>query len=463
MGTNIKHSKSKKYITKYSFYLIVTILSVFIGLSCEKTEEESIQEYGLEITETNDSTVVFEASNLTDNYSVALKSKPETNVILAITPDWQTTITINEMTFTPDNWSVGQSLAVEAVNDSIPENYHTGDIVHTTTSTDASYNGIEVVLTVDIIDDEFHLIISGSRVGHYCIVDPYSGADLTEPKPEVHYVGNVSLGYLAHKALILSPPSPGTSIATLYSCNALTGENVFKIVSEDDFWVMNIDGSPIAPRIVFAAQDVIDWNLHIHTINEDATGYAQLTFHEESVECPTKVSTKLLAADYPAWSPDGSIIAFSGHLKELNTNYTHSAIMIMDNDGGNKTVLYSEPVEQPWYRDICWTRDGQFLIFSQADGGDRAVKVLHISSGNITEIHDDMLVNGLGVQNHWTSPLENKIVFMLISPGGSDLYTVQYHNQGSTFMISEGPDKITDESAVGHGYQQPDWSVWDGE
>ena len=226
---------------------------------------------------------------------------------------------------------------------------------------------------------------------------------------------------------------------------------------------MNIDGSPVEPRIAFSAEEVINWTRHIHAVNEDGTEYSQLTFHEEGVDCPTKVATKLIAADFPAWSPEGSKIAFSGHLRELNTNYAHSAIMIMDSDGGNKTVLYSEPVEEPWYRDICWTRDGQFLIFSQADGGNRAVKALHINSKTIIEIQDDMQVNDLGVQNHWTSPLENKIVYMLISPGGSDLYMIQYEKEGNELTITGGPDKITDEMNTGHGYQQPDWSHWDGE
>lgn len=451
-----------KALKKFRIYFMMCILGMLIINSCEKTEEdEVIPEFGLLITETNDSTIVIEDGN-TDTYTIALKSQPEANVTITISPDLQTTVSKSEIIFTPNDWNVAKVITVEAVNDTIPENYHTGDISHVSASTDESYNGINFNFTVDIIDNEFHLIISGSRTGHYCIVDPYSGADLAEPKPEVHYVGQLCMGYLSHKAIILSPPGSGTGIAVIYSCDALTGENVFQIVSEDDWWVMNIDGSPVAPKIAFAAKDAIDWNLHIHSINEDATGYSQLTFHEEGVECPTKVSTKLIAADYPAWSPDGSEIAFSGHLREINTNYAHSAIMIMDNDGGNKTVLYSEPVEETWYRDICWTKDGQFLIFSVAEGSIRAVKVLHIGTKTVTDIHSQMEVGGLGVQNHWTSPIENKIVYMLISPGGSDLYIINFQTSGSNFTITGGPTKLTDELAVGHGYQQPVWAHWDG-
>lgn len=448
----------KWYFPTFLFSILVLVIG------CEKTEDETAPEVeaGLIITETNDTTIVSENGE-TDSYSLTLKGEPAANVMITISPDWQSTVSSAEITFTPSNWNIAQTITVEAIDDSIPENYHSTNITHTLESGDESYNGIEVNFEAGITDNEFHLIISGSRVGYYCIVDPFSGSDIAEPKPDVHYVGTLSMGYLSHKALILSPPGPGTSLAVLYSCDALTGENVFQIVSEDDFWVMNIDGSPVEPRIAFSAEDVDDWNRHIHAINEDATGYSQLTFHEEGVDCPTKVATKLNGADYPAWSPDGNKIAFAGHLREINTNFAHAAIMIMDSDGGNKTVLYNEPVEEPWYRDISWTRDGQFLIFSQADGGDRAVKVLHISSKNMTEIDDDMHVASLGVQNHWTSPMEDKIVYMLISPGGSDLYMMQYEKEGNELTISGGPDKITDELNVGHGYQQPDWSHWDGE
>jgi len=448
------------YLKKYG--LVFCVLFLMVLLSCEKTDDGPITEPGILINETNDTTIISE-DGLTDSYSVVLEGEPESDVTITLNPDWQITASIEEIVFTPNNWDQPQTINVEALDDSVSENYHSGNILHQVISNDKSYNGLEFDLTAGIIDNEFSLVISGSRTGYYCIVDPFSGADLAEPKPDVHYVGNLSMGYLSHKALILSPPGPGTSIAVLYSCDAMTGENVFKIVLEDEFWVYNIDGSPVAPRIAFSGDDVIDWNLHIHAINEDGTGYSQLTFHEEGVDCPSKVATKLIAADYPAWSPDGSKITFAGHLRELNTNFAHSAIIIMDSDGGNKTVLYSEPVEQPWYRDICWTRDGKFLIFSQADGGDRAVKALHISSGNITEIQDEMHVDGLGVQNHWTSPLESKIVYVLISPGGSDLYMIQYEVNGDEFLVSTSPVKVTDELSTGHGYQQPDWAKWDGE
>ena len=201
-------------ITNYTWrklYPIIFILGLLLATSCEKTEDEPTTQtdYGIVITQTHDSTIVEEGGNL-DAYSVTLKSQPKANVTITVNPDWQTTVSNSELLFTQDDWDVAKTITVEAVDDSIPENYHSGIISHTTESADESYNEIEIDLTVGITDNEFHLIISGSRVGYYCIVDPFSGTDLSEPKPDVHYVGNLSLGYLSHKALILSPPGPGT-------------------------------------------------------------------------------------------------------------------------------------------------------------------------------------------------------------------------------------------------------------
>ncbi len=134
----------------------------------------------------------------------------------------------------------------------------------------------------------------------------------------------------------------------------------------------------------------------------------------------------------------------------------------MNSDGSDKTVLFDVPVEETWYDDICFTRDGEFLIFSVAEGNIRVVKALNISSQITTDLHAQMDVEGLGIENMRTSPLENKIVYMLHSPGGSDLYYVTYQSNGNVFTITNTPVKLTDELAVGHGYTQPDWAEWDG-
>ena len=452
---------------RYNFLAImfaVSLFSFFIIIGCEKDEEEEPPppQPKVNITETDGSTVVTE-DGLIDTYTLALNTQPTADVTITITTDGQTIIPLKEtITFTTADWNVEQTITVAAVDDVVPEGDHISIVTHATTSADANYDGETIELEVTILDNEHTRILSGSRTGHYCVVDPVTGEDLAEPAPNVQYVGQISMGYMSHKALIVSPVGAGGGTPVIYTCDALTGNNLIQVVSENDYYVMELDGSPVEPKIAFAAKDVINWYQHIHVINEDGSGHVQLTFQDEGIDCPAKVAAKIVSAHYPGWSPNGSKIAFEGGLREINTNYAHNSVIIMDSDGGNKTVLYDVPVEETWYRDICFTRDGEFLIFSVAEGSIRAVKALNISSKIATDLHAQMDVGGLGIENLSTSPLENKIVYMLHSPGGSDLYYVTYQSNGNIFNITNTPVKLTDELGVGHGYQQPDWTEWDG-
>lgn len=246
-----------------------------------------------------------------------------------------------------------------------------------------------------------------------------------------------------------------------YTADRETGANLFKLTSENDWNVVDIEGSPIAARVAYAGYDIANNHLNIHAINENGTGYEQLTFFEEGIECHDKaVSTKLIGASFPAWSPNGAKIAFMGYLREIITNYPHNAILIMDSDGGNKQVLYQKPVEETWFRDISWTKDAQFLIFSESDGK-RFVKALNVSSGTITDITASLEIGGTEVENLWTSPDSDDIVYNLDVPGGGSLYTASYLEMGDVMMIQGVGIQLTQDNA-GHGYTQPDWQLWNG-
>jgi len=305
------------------------------------------------------------------------------------------------------------------------------------------------------------LIVAGSRVGHYVVVNPDNGLDRVEVAPQVQTLERVVLGYQSYKVLIMSPPGAGTGIHVIFSADRATGFNLIKLTSENDYNVIDVDGSPVAARVAYSARDNVNNYLNIYTMNEDGSGKAQLSFHEEGVECPTKVATKLVGATFPAWSPDGSKIVFDGYLREVVTNHPHNAIIIMDSDGSNKTVVYSQPVEETWYRDISWCPDGQYLFFSLADGK-RMVKALHIGTGNVSDLTVFLEVGGTEVENLWTSPNSSKLVYNLKVPGGGDLYTVTYQAIQGDFMTITGNPVMLTQPNIGHGYAQPDWQLYDG-
>ncbi len=110
---------------------------------------------GVIITQSDGSTDIAEGG-ATDIYTIVLKSQPSANVIINITPDSQATTSVTALTFTPDNWNVAQTVTVTAVDDAVIESNHSSIITHTATSTDASYNGINIpTVTANITDNDF--------------------------------------------------------------------------------------------------------------------------------------------------------------------------------------------------------------------------------------------------------------------------------------------------------------------
>lgn len=313
----------------------------------------------------------------------------------------------------------------------------------------------------EIIDNS--LIITNYNSGKYVIVSPSTGVILDIVEPNVIFVNSLSLGYQSEKALIISKPESGVGMKVIYSCDRKTGDNLFKITSENDWDVLFFDGSPVSKQIVFSAQnaDLLSDD-NIHKINEDGSGYQRLSSLNEGIDCPSRnIATKLVAAYDPSWSPDGSKIIFDGHLREIEENHPHNSLIMMDANGENKQILYDVAVEETHYRDICWTQDGQFLVFLVNEGTEVKVKALNVETKTIVDITSHLEVEGLHTTNLWTSPNSNKIIFNKYEPGGGDLYEIDFTITNGQFEIS-GNYKMLSSQEGGHNFGVPDWQLWDG-
>ncbi|MEG3997409.1 MULTISPECIES: FG-GAP-like repeat-containing protein [unclassified Microcoleus] len=85
-------------------------------------------------------------------YSAVLKSQPIAPVTLTLTTGEQIEA-IAPITFTADNWQTAQTVTVKAVDDTVVEGTHSGNITHSVSSSDAKYNGIAVAGVVVAIAD----------------------------------------------------------------------------------------------------------------------------------------------------------------------------------------------------------------------------------------------------------------------------------------------------------------------
>lgn len=314
-------------------------------------------------------------------------------------------------------------------------------------------------------EEDSSLIIVISREGRYAIVSPTTGAVLQEVEPAVVSLEALCLGYQSEKAIILSKKNGSSFEKVLYSCDRETGNNLFQITSEQDFDVLNMDVSPVGQQIVFTAQKVDELSDdNIHKINEDGTAYEQLTFKNEGIDCPDRdVSMKLIAAYDPVWSPDGSKVVFNGHLREIEGNYPHNCIIMMDEDGENKQILFDVPLEDTHFKDICWTQNSQFLLFIMTEESEVKNKVLHVNTQNVADVTTYFTVEGLHTDDIWTSPNANKVVFNKYEPGGGDLYVIDYTVSEEQFQTTGSYQVLAEAQSNGLSFGSPDWQFWNNQ
>jgi len=92
----------------------------------------------------------------TGSFSVVLTSQPIAPVVIALTPDAQSTVSTGSLTFTGANWNVQQVVTVTAVNDAVVEGAHVSTIVTgAAVSMDPNYNGLNPPdVTVNITDND---------------------------------------------------------------------------------------------------------------------------------------------------------------------------------------------------------------------------------------------------------------------------------------------------------------------
>jgi Tol biopolymer transport system component len=153
----------------------------------------------------------------------------------------------------------------------------------------------------------------------------------------------------------------------------------------------------------------------------------------------------------PAWSPDNKQLVF------VSSRNGHDDIYIMDGDGSHVVRLTNSRVEgKASNTDPDWSPDGQQIIFTSQQGengaalpafGGPPLPTADIYSVNVDGTHLTRLTNLDGyVQNPKCSPDGSKIAFALVKKQ-TDLYVMDA--DGTNIM------QLTNDSAL-EGY--PDWS-----
>lgn len=109
--------------------------------------------------------------------------------------------------------------------------------------------------------------------------------------------------------------------------------------------------SPDGSLIAFASDRVSPFNSEIYVVEPDGTGLRRLTF--------TAGGDGVLGDDsMPAWSPDGSRIAFVSNRDQQNEIY------VMDADGSDQRRVLARPSRDDLFP--RWSPDGTRLVFASS-------------------------------------------------------------------------------------------------
>ncbi|KYK37375.1 MAG: hypothetical protein AYK19_21645 [Theionarchaea archaeon DG-70-1] len=135
--------------------------------------------------------------------------------------------------------------------------------------------------------------------------------------------------------------------------------------------------------------------------------------------------------DYtPAWSPDGTRIAFSSYIDGIQNIYA------MDADGSNVVNLTNSPGHD---YDPAWSPDGTRIAFSSSRDSTKEIYVMDIDGSNVTKLTSNPLIRyteNWGDSNPEWSPDGKKIVFSSYRYGNDDIYVMDADGSNLTNLTN---------------------------
>jgi Tol biopolymer transport system component len=167
--------------------------------------------------------------------------------------------------------------------------------------------------------------------------------------------------------------------------------------------------SPDGSKIAFTSlRDANYWEVFV--MNADGSGQTALTGNPAS-------------DSQPAWSPDGSKIAFTS---SRDGNYE---LYVMNADGSAQTRLTSNAARD---FDPAWSPDGRALAFTSDRDGNNEVYLMNADGSRQTNLTNDPAAND--TEPAW-SPDRGKLAFTSDRDGNTEVYVMNVDGSSQTRLI----------------------------
>lgn len=179
----------------------------------------------------------------------------------------------------------------------------------------------------------------------------------------------------------------------------------------------------------------------VYTVGRTGKGLEQL------VPCGFDASKpypgSCVGVDDPAWSPDGSRIAFQYNL--VDAAYTgalnlDAGIWTAERDGGNLRHVTQQSPGTAWDSGPQWSPDGRKLVFVRFDFARQSEAVFTVNADGTDETEVTPWQLGAGDHPDW-SPDGHWILFRVQrDDGSSNVYEAHPDGTDVTDLTNEGPD-----------------------
>ncbi|UCH87761.1 MAG: PD40 domain-containing protein [Dehalococcoidia bacterium] len=162
----------------------------------------------------------------------------------------------------------------------------------------------------------------------------------------------------------------------------------------------------------------------IYLMNADGSSLTQLTAGGD-------------AGQHLAWSPDGSTIAFAGPIFTYDVVLTpdmDKPVSIVNADGSGQMRLTQDPAYDP-----AWSPDGSKIAFASDREGNREIYIMNADGSGLTNLTKN---EGSDYDPVW-SPDGSKIAFVSDREGSADIYLMNADGTGQTRLTTDGADDVS--------------------